>query len=116
MAKDMFPISNWRGYIRVPWASREQACSAALQAVKKDWQSLPSSSMASLSRPCILSLCDCCRVQARSAQAASASLIVAVQVASASQITVMQWASASQVMVAQWAFAFLMVLVVWASF
>ena len=88
VAKEMFPVSNCRGYISFSHASGEQACSATLQAVRKEWQSLSSSSMASLSMSCILSPCDCCRVWVQSAQAASTSLIAVVHVASASWIVV----------------------------
>ena len=93
---DMFPISNSRGYISIPWASRGQTCSAVPQAVRKDWQSLSSSSMASLSRPSILSLSACCRVQAWFTQAVSASWKAVAHVASASQTVDVHWAFASQ--------------------
>ena len=84
---------------------RGQTCSATLQAFRKDWQSLPSSSMASLSISCIHSPCYCCRMWACSAQVISASLIAAVHVASVSQIMVVQQALVS-----------LMALAVWTSF
>ena len=104
-AKDMFPISNCRGYMSIPCASGGQACSATLHAVRKDWQSLPSSSMAFLSISCIHSPCDCCRTWVCSAQMASTSLIAAAHVASASWIMIVQQALTS-----------LMASVVWASF
>ena len=51
VAKDMLPASNWR--VTAPGG---QICRAALQMVRKDWQTHSSSSMASLSRSSILSL------------------------------------------------------------
>ena len=102
-AKDMFPNSNCRGYMSIPHASGGQACSATLQTVRKDCQSLPSSSMASLSISCIHSPCDCCRMQAHSAQVASTSLISDVYVASVSHITIVQWALTSLMASAVWA-------------
>ena len=101
----MFPINNCRGYMSTSHASGRQTHSTTLQAVRKDWQSLPSSSMASLSISCICSPCDCCRMWAHSLQAVSTSLIAAVHVASAAWIAVTQWALTS-----------LMAFVVWASF
>ena len=92
---DMFPTSNCSRYISTPHASVGQAFSATLQAVRKDWQSLPSSSMASLSISCICSTCDCCRMQVHSKQVASATLIAAAHAASAFQIVVAQWALTS---------------------
>ena len=104
-AKDMFPINNCRGYMSTPCDSEGQTCSTTLQAVRKDWQSLTSSSMASLSISCIHSPCDCCRMWVHSAQVVSASLIAAAHVASASWIAVTQQTLTS-----------LMALAVWASF
>ena len=101
-AKDMFPVNSCRGHMSTPHASGGQTCRAALQAIRKDWWSLPSSSIASLSISCIHSPCDCCRMQACSAQVVSASLIGDVHIVSASQIMVTQWAFTSLIALAVW--------------
>ena len=56
VAKDTFPISSWRGHINTPQASGGQACSATPQVARKERQSLSSSSMASSSIHCKLSI------------------------------------------------------------
>ena len=57
--RDMFPMSNWRGPISTPQASMGQACYAVPQVTGKERQSLPSFSMAFISRCCMPSACDC---------------------------------------------------------
>ena len=103
VAKGMFPMSKGRGPISTPWASRGQACSAVPQVARKERQSLPSSSMASISRCCIPSACDCWMEWACSAQQDPAFLISVVQWVSASVIMEAQLASASQIQVVWWA-------------
>ena len=56
VGKDMFPITNWRGHINTHWASGVLACKPFPQAARKNWQLFSSSSMASLSKCCMLSL------------------------------------------------------------
>ena len=36
-ARDIFPVSNCKGYMNTPWALGVQACKAALHASRKDW-------------------------------------------------------------------------------
>ena len=99
------PMSNWRGPISTPQASGGQACSAIPQAARKERQSLPSSSMASVSRCCISSACKCWMEWTCSIQWDSAFLISAVQQAFASIIIEVQLASASIMIEAQLASA-----------
>ena len=114
----------------VPMGLWGQAWSAIPQAANKERWSLPSFSMASISRCCISSTFNCwmerkCTTQWDSAflisavqwasasviikvQLASVSLMIEVQLASASLIWVVQWTSTSLMVAPQWAFASLM--------
>ena len=101
-AKDMFSISNCKGYMSISQTSVAQACKAAPHTSRKDWWSHPSLSMALHPKSCILSSRDCCKAWVWSIQVVSASLMVAAHLACVSQIMAVQRALASLMAVLVW--------------